>query len=239
MPKFALLAFDLDDTLVDTFTASVPNCVMMVNKEYGIPIQVSDWTKPGGYRGKAGQPLLDAIHADYGGTPIPLLDFLQKRKAYLHELLKMGLPPAPGMPQAIAHLHQLGRTLAVCTNSVPERAKLSLANVVTPEGINIPNIFGQHVYSAQPDGEPMNPKPHPYVYQHAAKVMGIDPTQCLATEDTPTGVQAAIAAGYTCIGYVGLHDDPDYAEQTLLKAGAVAVIRHWDEYLPLLAKLEA
>lgn len=239
MPRFQLLAFDLDDTLVDTFTASIPNCVMMVNQEYGIPIQVSDWTKPDGYRGKAGQPLLDAIHADYGGPPIPLDEFIQKRKAYLHQILKMGLPPAPGMPQTIAELHRQGRTLAVCTNSVPERAKLSLANVVTPDGIDIPSIFGPHVYSAQPEGLPMNPKPDPYVYLHAAKTMNIDPTRCLATEDTPTGVQAAVAAGYTCVGYVGLHTNPDYAVQTLLDAGAVAVIRHWDEYLPLLNKLEA
>lgn len=235
---FKLLAFDLDDTLVDTFTVSIPNCVMMVNKEYGIPIKVEDWTKPGGYRGKAGQPLLDAIYADYG-MRIPLDEFLTKRRTYLHDLLKAGLPPAPGMPETIAELHRQGRTLAVCTNSVPERAKLSLANVVTPSNIRIPDIFGEHVYSALPETESMKPKPSPHVYLFAATTMGINPAECLALEDTPTGVQAALAAGYTCVGYVGLHENPDDAEQVLLNAGAVAVIRHWDEYLPLLSKLEA
>lgn len=238
MPKFALLAFDLDDTLVDTFTTSIPNCVFMVNKEYGVPIKVSDWTKPGGYRGKAGQPLLDAIEADYG-VKLPLEDFLAKRKTYLHDLLKTGLPPAPGMPETIAELHKQGRTLAVCTNSVAERAALSLANVVTPNDIRLPDIFGEHVYSALPETATMKPKPSPHVYLHAAKSMGFNPAECLATEDTPTGVQAAVAAGFTCVGYVGLHDSPSYARQTLLDAGAVAVMDHWNEYLPLLAKLEA
>ena len=41
-------------------------------------------------------------------------------------------------------------------------------------------------------------KPAPDVYLLAAERIGVDPAQCLALEDSPTGARAAIAAGMTC-----------------------------------------
>jgi len=41
-------------------------------------------------------------------------------------------------------------------------------------------------------------KPAPDIYLHTAKQLGIDPTKCLALEDSKAGTQAALAAGMTC-----------------------------------------
>lgn len=41
-------------------------------------------------------------------------------------------------------------------------------------------------------------KPAPDVYLLAAERLGVDPTRCLALEDSPTGARAARAAGMTC-----------------------------------------
>jgi HAD superfamily hydrolase (TIGR01509 family) len=41
-------------------------------------------------------------------------------------------------------------------------------------------------------------KPAPDVYIRAAKTVGIDPTDCIALEDSPNGARAAVAAGMTC-----------------------------------------
>jgi len=49
-------------------------------------------------------------------------------------------------------------------------------------------------------------KPAPTIYEHAAGELGIDPTECVAVEDSEHGVAAATAAGMTVIGYV---PDPD------------------------------
>ncbi|MFZ2586773.1 MAG: HAD family phosphatase [Alphaproteobacteria bacterium] len=231
---FQLIAFDMDDTLVDTFSTSVPNCVAMVNAEYGVPIQVSDWTKPNGYRGKAGQNLLDCIAADYG-VRLELQPFLEMRKAYLHKQLLKGMPIAPGADVMLQTLHAQGRALCVCTNSVPERAALTLQHTITATSVRLPDVFKQHVYSAVPH---MNAKPAPDVYVHAAQQFQVNPAHALAVEDTPTGIQAAVQAGYTAVGYVGLHDDHDGAEAILTAAGATAVIRHWEQFIPLLATLE-
>lgn len=232
---FNLFAFDLDDTLVDTFSTSVPNCVEMVNTEYGVPIRVEDWTREGGYRGKAGQGLLDAIEADYG-TKLNLEDFLALRKQWLHKQLQQGMPAAPGIPAVLARLTETSRAICVCTNSVAERAALTLANAITGDDTSLASRFGSFVYSAVPT---MRAKPAPDVYLHAADRFGVSPASCLAMEDTPSGVQAGRAAGFTTVGYVGLHTHPETAAEALRAAGAHHVIHHWDAFLPLLATLEA
>lgn len=38
-------------------------------------------------------------------------------------------------------------------------------------------------------------KPHPDPYLRAASLLGLEPRDCLAIEDSPTGVQSAVAAG--------------------------------------------
>jgi putative acetyltransferase len=38
-------------------------------------------------------------------------------------------------------------------------------------------------------------KPHPDVYLHAAQLLKVDPSECLALEDSDNGVRAAVAAG--------------------------------------------
>ena len=60
--------------------------------------------------------------------------------------------------------------------------------------------FGEHVYSA--DGWDRG-KPHPDIYLAAARGLGVDPAACLAIEDSPTGAQAAIAAGMAVVGFCG------------------------------------
>ena len=51
-------------------------------------------------------------------------------------------------------------------------------------------------------------KPHPDIYLHARRALGVAPARCLVIEDHPVGVAAGAAAGMTVIG--------------LLRGGAIA-----------------
>lgn len=56
-------------------------------------------------------------------------------------------------------------------------------------------------------------KPHPAVYLEAAQALGVDPANCLAIEDSITGMVAAKAASMKCLvipGH-GLRNDPRFA----------------------------
>jgi len=47
-------------------------------------------------------------------------------------------------------------------------------------------------------------KPHPEAYQVASRLLGVDPADCIAIEDSPTGATSALAAGCRVLG-VPLH----------------------------------
>lgn len=59
-----------------------------------------------------------------------------------------------------------------------------------------------------------SPKPDPEIYRLAAEVLERRPGECLVIEDSPVGVQAAVAAGMHCVAVAtpftraGLHDQP-------------------------------
>jgi HAD superfamily hydrolase (TIGR01509 family) len=47
----------------------------------------------------------------------------------------------------------------------------------------------------------LNGKPHPEPYQRGAALLGVEPHQCIAIEDSPTGARAALAAGTRIIAW--------------------------------------
>jgi HAD superfamily hydrolase (TIGR01509 family) len=55
-----------------------------------------------------------------------------------------------------------------------------------------------------------NSKPHPDPYLAAAAALGVDPADCLAVEDSPTGVRSAVAAGcrVVAVPHIAAVDDP-------------------------------
>lgn len=71
-------------------------------------------------------------------------------------------------------------------------------------------------------------KPHPDLFLYAARAMGADPSRCVVIEDTPSGIEAAVAAGMRARGYRA-----DSDEQALRRAGA-ETFRSLDELAGLL-----
>jgi beta-phosphoglucomutase-like phosphatase (HAD superfamily) len=57
-------------------------------------------------------------------------------------------------------------------------------------------------------------KPHPAAYLRATELLGVDPANCVAIEDSPPGVASAVAAGAATIGvplHVPLTEDGTFA----------------------------
>jgi HAD superfamily hydrolase (TIGR01509 family) len=66
-------------------------------------------------------------------------------------------------------------------------------------------------------------KPAPDVYLAAARGLGVEPTECVAIEDSSSGLQAAAAAGMTVIAVPNPHYAPQ-PDALALAAAAVAVV---------------
>lgn len=60
--------------------------------------------------------------------------------------------------------------------------------------IGLDNVFDAVVTGS----DVLNGKPDPEIYLAAARLLGVDPGDCLAIEDAPAGIASAVRAGMTC-----------------------------------------
>ena len=237
---FELAAFDLDNTLVSTERIAIPDAVTQFREDHGVTgISEEDWHKPGGYQGLAGKDMLARIATDYG-VRIALEDYTARRLERIKHLFANQRPViAPGVDALLARLQQAQVPLCVVSNSTKPRivetlrlARLHTETAVAGQdaagGKALCVAFGTRIFSSQ-DGDVAALKPAPDVYLKAALSMGVEPAAALAFEDSAAGVAAAVAAGFTCGGYIGLAHDPARQRADLAAAGAHFVFERWGE----------
>ncbi|MCL7715293.1 HAD family hydrolase [Stenotrophomonas mori] len=104
-------------------------------------------------------------------------------------LVAAGVPHRPGIVELLELLAAHGVPRAVATST---RRPLALRKL---ESAGLLGYF-EHVATSS---DVAHPKPAPDIYLLAARSLGVDPRHCLALEDSPTGVRAALAAGMTVV----------------------------------------
>jgi beta-phosphoglucomutase-like phosphatase (HAD superfamily) len=97
-----------------------------------------------------------------------------------------------GIPAILDQLRRLGHPMAVATNSRKPRTMQNL------DVTGLRGFFGNHIATVD---QVAKGKPAPDVYLLAANMLGHEPAACIAIEDSPPGMNAAVAAGMTAIGY--------------------------------------
>jgi beta-phosphoglucomutase-like phosphatase (HAD superfamily) len=232
----SLYAFDLDGTLVDTESLTLPSAVATMRDAFGVPVTLDYWYA--NLHGLAGQALMDAIDEQFG-IKVDFKDYLRRRAEMVPHIFANGLNPAPGMLQALRKLASEGNQLCICSNSAPERMATTLSSITGQHsaGMNLPAMFQGHLFSAIGSHGEGKAKPAPDVYLNAAGRYGVSPANCIAVEDSPVGVRAAVAAGFTCLGFTGLCHNGESDAAGLLQAGAKATFHHWDDFHPLVDSL--
>ena len=100
-----------------------------------------------------------------------------------------GVPHRPGIIDLLDTLaaHGVPRAVATSTRRPLALRKLETAGLLP---------YFEHVATSS---DVAHAKPAPDIYLLAARKLGVEPAQCLALEDSPTGVRAALAAGMTVI----------------------------------------
>ncbi|MFR9728761.1 HAD family hydrolase [Saccharopolyspora sp. MS10] len=105
------------------------------------------------------------------------------------ELFRRGLPWRPGAREALAQVRELSIPAALVTSTIRSLAEIALDTL--GRGSFEVTVCGDEV------GGRNKPDPEPYL--RAARLLDVDPVRCVAVEDSPTGVAAAVAAGCTVI----------------------------------------
>jgi sugar-phosphatase len=124
---------------------------------------------------------------------------LEKREADDQE----GVAVMPGAADLLKAIPE-GRWCVVTSGTrYLATARLKLANLPTPKVL----VCADDVSSGKPDPEP---------YLMGAKLLGMNPAECLVIEDAPAGIRAAHAGGMKAVGITST-----YPASELLEADAV------------------
>lgn len=100
------------------------------------------------------------------------------------QLLSAHIEWRPGARQLLEELAAAGIPVALVTSTHRRLTDIVLTAI------------GQHWFTATVCGdEVQHVKPHPEPYLRAARLLGADPSECVAIEDSDTGTRSAIAAG--------------------------------------------
>ena len=120
------------------------------------------------------------------GEKFPFQEFLTEyRKEYYEYVNKNGIDAKPGLYQLLETLKQLGIPMAVATSTSRESAMKNL------EAKNITSYFAGFVCGDMVTES----KPSPEIYLKACELIGVDPKNAIALEDSFNGIKAAYAAG--------------------------------------------
>lgn len=182
------LVFDFDGVIVNSEPMH-ERAIRMAFQSCGLPANWTDWRRYAGHGDRNGFKL---ILADQG-LPIdpPTFTRLQDAKQRLiTELIASGEPPAyPGAVDLIRAAAG-AMPIAVASGSRPHEIRPILQRLGVDDLVRT-LVSADDVANTKPDPEP---------YLKAAQALGVAPEDCLAIEDTPTGVRAAVAAGFTVVG---------------------------------------
>lgn len=191
----AAVLWDLDGTLVDTEPYWMAAEHELVAAHGGV------WTDEFAHElvGNALEVSAQLI-IDRSGIALGVPEIIDALLTRVIAQIAVEVPWRPGARELLAELNELGVPSALVTMSWRPLAE----GVVTylPEGSFAAVVTGDEVTHG---------KPHPEPYLTASRMLGVEPAECVALEDSPTGVRSATAAGVPTLAIPHIVPVPEIA----------------------------
>lgn len=188
----AAVLFDMDGTIVDTEPYWIASEFEVVEMHGGT------WSIEHA-KAVVGFDLLDAARyiATSGGIDVAPQDIVEMLLDRVVARLREEVPWRPGARELLAAVVSAGIPTALVTMSWRRFADEVVGCL--PAGSFTATVVGDEVTEG---------KPHPEPYLLAARKLCVDPRECVAIEDSPTGVRSALAAGCRVIAVPHVVDVP-------------------------------
>ena len=215
MRRTTVVIFDCDGVLVDS-ERLIQEVDMELIRGLGWPITREEIFAE--HLGRSEEAVIANIERRLGRA-VPT-SFVQEKAAAYETVLRERLVAVPGVAEAITVLRDGGMRLCVASSARHARIRLSLHLT----GLHT-SFAEEYLFSAE---DVARGKPAPDLFLHAAGRLTTSPQHCVVVEDSPSGVEAAKAAGMRVIGYSALTP----AE---ILSGADAVVTHMTDLPAVIA----
>ncbi|MDG9718846.1 HAD family hydrolase [Streptomyces sp. DH24] len=189
--RYDLVIFDNDGVLVDSEPIS-NRLLAAYLTEIGHPTSYEDSIRD--YMGSAMHRVHDLVH-ERTGRRLPA-DFDDVFHGRVFAAFERELEPVVGAVDVLAKLAADGVPYCVASSGSHERIRVGHRKTGLDRWFDDGRIF-----SSQDVGRG---KPAPDLFLHAAERMGVAPERCVVIEDSPLGVQAAVAAGMDVFGFTAM-----------------------------------
>lgn len=196
------VAFDLDGTLIDS-EAFVQDAWFTAAPRFGIELTQAQFLSfVGKHRGATEELMLQ-----YFGGDFPLKEFFADVATNFGDAVA---PLRAGVGELLEQLDGMGTPYAVVTSSGAPWVERHFKHH------DLVRRFSAIV--TRDDVE--NRKPHPEPYLRAARLLGHDPAEMLAIEDSPTGAMSAADAGMMTVVIPDLLQPDEATRRRVLHVGA-------------------
>ncbi|KAJ7814081.1 HAD-like domain-containing protein [Mycena leptocephala] len=241
MPKITTLLFDCDNTLVLSETLAFEACAELANEileSQGISDRYTGHALFTEFVGQNFRGMMSSLQKKYAlELPPATFDaYVTREEDQVISKINAALQPCVGADTELARFAAAGRfEMAVVSSSAGRRVEASV------DKVGMDRYFPRsRIFSAATSLEKPTSKPDPAIYLHACKVMGKQPGECVAIEDSKNGTLSAVRAGIHTVGYVGSYEPEQQDEMrgVLKEAGADPVMADWAEFAACLDKIE-
>ncbi|TVY49036.1 6-phosphogluconate phosphatase [Lachnellula occidentalis] len=244
MAKITTILFDCDNTLVLSEDLAFEACADLVNEilaSRNIRSRFTGAQLQKDFVGQSFQNMMKSLKSqykyEYQISDDELDDFATMEDDRVIIKLEEKLTPCAGITAELEQLLEAGSYhLSVVSGSALRRIQASLGKV------GFDKYFRHNaIFSATNSLQNPTSKPDPAVYVHALEVLRKSPGECVAIEDSRSGVMAASRAGIKTIGYTGCYDDHEQEKMrmTLVECGCVVVMDHWKDFQTCLATIQS
>lgn len=179
------IVFDFDGLILDTET---PEFTILedIFKSYGASLPIAEYAAALGSSLEAFDPF--EYLAQKIDRPVDQLKLLKNWRALAYPLIEQQAP-LPGVEKTIRRAQKLGLKLAIASSSPRDWVVKHLTR------LKLIDKF-EYILTAE---DVQNVKPYPDLYLKSIEALHLNPSQAIAFEDSPNGIQAAKAAGLFCI----------------------------------------
>ncbi|MFF4276479.1 HAD family hydrolase [Streptomyces sp. NPDC001536] len=201
--RYDLVIFDNDGVLVDSEPIS-NRLLAGYLTELGHPTSYEDSIRD--YMGSAMHRIHDLIE-ERTGERLPE-DFDDVFHGRVFAAFERELKPVVGAVGVLEKLAAEGVAYCVASSGSHERIRVGHRTTGLDRWFEEARVF-----SSQDVGRG---KPAPDLFLYAAERMGVAPERCVVVEDSPLGVQAAVAAGMDVYGFTAMTPADKLADATQL-----------------------
>lgn len=183
------IIFDMDGVLIDSEPVHL-EAAKRLFKELNLKYDDEYYSQ---FVGSTTDYMWAKMIADYN-MPFNKDELMYKSLGYIKEITgEAGYPVMPHASELIRRLKQENQNLkmAIASSSEYNRIQMVLDKMQVTECFDgvVSGMLVQH------------PKPAPDTFLEAAKLLELQPDECIVIEDSYNGMKAAKAAGMTCIKY--------------------------------------